>query len=302
MLKKYQRKQNAPDLTAPLPKPQSVERRLRTGGKNSRSWGPNSWNDRKPDSRVEIQNTIFEGIASVHSRALSNSEAWDADMEGDDAYDKSSAGVTSKVRTVDKVDQHIASILTVPYASYIGAIVNSQFVLRGFLDVKACYDVHAAKDLHTGKQCTASVYTISGTKGKERGSRLRNFKRNAAKASCIASVDQNRKKGLFFPASLCPDDESVKHRLLCPGKENNNISVISQVWFHITSYLPPHQGRFRNRMLVASKGCKSNPRIASLAKSDGPETVNDAKGRRGGLLKQQREKAVRAKRRPKEKS
>ena len=216
MLRRYQRKQNAPNLTPLLPKPHSVKKGLRAGRKDSRSWGPKPWNSRKPYSQVEIQNTISEGIASVDNRTLSGSEAWDADMEDDDAYDKSSASVTSKVRPVDKTDHYIAGVLTVPYASYIGAIISSQFVLRGFLDAKACYDVHAAKNLHTGIQYTARVYTISGTKGKDRDSRLKNLKRNAAKASCIAYVDQDRRKWLLFPAPSCPDGESANSSIALP--------------------------------------------------------------------------------------
>ncbi|MCJ1280579.1 hypothetical protein MMC21_008408 [Puttea exsequens] len=90
--------------------------------------------------------------------------------------------------------------IALPYESHIGAIIGDRFALRGLVQVEASYEIHAAEDilLDNASPLIVKVFTIRGTRGKAREYRVKSLKRNAAKSSCVSSIEQSGKKWLFF--------------------------------------------------------------------------------------------------------
>ena len=215
MLRKYERKMNSPGLMPPSYKPCNIARRLNIGCKDSKPCNPKTPRKRKRNSQIEIQNIICDGICSQRGLGLSDSELLKADIEEADTIVKElsshnglSGRAACKSVMGEETAQRASSALTVSYESYIGAIIGGRFVLRGLVDAKACYDVHTAEDLYTRVEYIAKAYTISGVKGKERDPRIKNLKRNVSKTSCVAVIDENRRKWVFFSPSLHSNVES----------------------------------------------------------------------------------------------
>ena len=148
----------------------------------------------KRDHASDIKETIAEGISLLQIAGHSDSEAVDTGVVTDDC--QLNCPQTNGVLPPNSL------VLSIPYESHIGAIVGGRFILRGLISTKTCYDVHTANDLCTETVYTAKVYSIRGTKGKERKYRLTSLKRNASKASFIASLDQGGRKWLFFAGAI----------------------------------------------------------------------------------------------------
>ena len=163
----------------------------------------------KRDHASNIKEMIAESISLLQVAGHSDSEAVDTGVMTDDCqlYCPQTNGVfppnlPAKGLISSESNTRAAGALSIPYESHIGAIVGGRFILRGLRSTKTCYDVHTANDLFTETAYTAKVYSIRGTKGKERKYRLTSLKRNASKGNCIASLDLDGRKWLFFAGGI----------------------------------------------------------------------------------------------------
>ena len=155
----------------------------------------------KREHAINIKDIICEGIALHRVAGHSDSEVVDTTIETDEnsaSCPPSDNIPPSKSVIFAEPDTRAAAALSIPYESRIGAIVGGRFVLRGLISTKLCYDVHAATDVCTDMVYTAKAYSIRGTKGNQRKYRLMSIKRNASKATCVASIDHCGRKWLFF--------------------------------------------------------------------------------------------------------
>ena len=228
MLKKHRCKQNTSGLTSSLYIPHDIERKFKAGCKDSKAHSLKFPRKGKRNSQIEVKETIRDGISLQRSPSLSEFEIFNADIENGDTCESGmstqsriSENLTCKNEMKDKIDQCASIALTIPYESHIGTVIGSRFILRGFVCSKICYDLHVAEGLNTGMKYIAKAFAIHGTKDKERGSRVKNLKRNFAKTSCVASIDQNGKKWLFFLASSHSDieDDVSPNPLIWLGKQ-----------------------------------------------------------------------------------
>ena len=235
----------------------------------------------KRERAIDIKNIISEGILFQRVAGYSDSEVADTAFETDECplsgpqsdsllptklVSKSVVFAESSTRATDG--------LSIAYESRIGAIVGGRFVLQGLIATKLCYDWHAANDLCTDTVYTAKVYSIRGTKGNERKYRLTSLKRNASKASCIASIDQGGRKWLFFSGGIehlvetgSTDDASAWH-----GEEQyqHHFPLLSpQHPAGITAYTP---SRKTYASCVQEVTSESNDRIA---KEEASRTQDD---------------------------
>ena len=162
----------------------------------------------KRDRAMDVKEIISEGIFQ-RVAPRSDSEVVDTAIETDGYSTNcppSDSVLPTKVPAKSVIfaefDTCAADALSIPYESRIGAIVGCRFVLQGLMSMRLCYDVHVATDVYTDIVYTAKAYSIRGTKGNERKYRVTSLKRNASKASCIASVDQSGRKWLFFSGDV----------------------------------------------------------------------------------------------------
>ena len=162
----------------------------------------------KRDRAIDVKEIISEGIFE-RVTAHNDSEILDTPIETDEYSTNCSPSdivppttVLTKSVTFAESNTCAAGALSIPYESRIGAIVGGRFVLQGLMSTRLCYDIHAATDVCTDMVYTAKAYSIRGTKGNERKYRIASLKRNASKASCIASADQGGRKWLFFSGGI----------------------------------------------------------------------------------------------------
>ncbi|KAF7506732.1 hypothetical protein GJ744_011456 [Endocarpon pusillum] len=213
----YKRKQNSCALTPFLRMPRDIERQPRAGCKISRPYRRKPLRRGKRNSQIEAKDIISDDISFHHSLGSIRISTSAADIEDEDSQDTSfrdklaqshvPASLNWKDGMMEKTCLYASRTFTIPYESHIGAIIAGYFVLRGFIRAEPCYDVHAAKGFNTDMKYIAKAYSISGQKGKVREYRLKNLKRNVAKASCVASIDQNKIKWVFFPMSSDPNTQ-----------------------------------------------------------------------------------------------
>jgi len=91
---------------------------------------------------------------------------------------------------------------TLPYESFVGAVIGGFFNLKGLVRTEASYEVYAAEFIpNSDDRFIAKAYSLRGISGKERNIRVKDLKRNAHKASLVGSLEQRRKKWLDFHSS-----------------------------------------------------------------------------------------------------
>ena len=215
MLRRYRRKRNTPALISVLRLPRDSGRTSKPHCKYGRPYRPIPSRRGKHNNQIEFKDIISDCNSFQRSLGSTILETLDADTEDEGTYVRDISGQSHvsldlnwKNGMAEKTHQCASSALAIPYESHIGAIIGNRFVLRSFVRSEACYDVHTAEGFDSDMKYIAKVYSISGKKGKERESRLRNLKRNVAKASCVASIDQNQRKWVFFPMSLDRNSQS----------------------------------------------------------------------------------------------
>ncbi|KAL8789351.1 MAG: hypothetical protein Q9195_006878 [Heterodermia aff. obscurata] len=201
MLRSYRDNSAQSGLSALLHLERATKRMLKSESHKKKSLYLDLARKSKRDRASDIKELVSEEISFL--RVGDHNDSADVDtVPGIDEWSPSNSVPPSKFSAKGAIysesNKSAADALCIPYESRIGAIVGGRFVLRGLITTKPCYDVHAATDVRSDVVYTAKAYGIRGTKGNERKYRLANLKRNASKASCIASVDQGGRKWLFF--------------------------------------------------------------------------------------------------------
>jgi hypothetical protein len=84
---------------------------------------------------------------------------------------------------------------------FVYEVIGGHFVLSAHISTEPCYDAYSAIELKTDIKHVAKSYIITGTKGKQRGARVKNLKRNVAKPNFSGCIDQHKRKWVFLAST-----------------------------------------------------------------------------------------------------